>query len=273
MAENQKWGRVSIDRDKKGHLEVILENSRIFCRYGYKKVRIDEKSIEPDIQSFIIDLTLKTVNENQVGLEAVNENRIDAAAWRGILTNASIICDQGDKKTVRLTWKGWEGPDPVIQEVSIFKDSPYLKIDYNEWCVNIVDIADPGGCKMGEYEIFGAYEWKREYVFHHKTYYNGSDNDCGCDIPKESPGPLVYKGHFIMGVYNRENGRGFGRVVPEKDIDIIKLLWGKGFELFPQFGRLPHKPFSSYLYVVMEGREEILAVGKQLADLVPGDID
>ena len=46
---------------------------------------------------------------------------------------------------------------------------------------------------------------------------------------------------------------------------IIKLLWKRGFELFPNFRRRK-EPFASYLFFVTQGPEEILPTGRKIAD-------
>ena len=88
---------------------------------------------------------------------------------------------------------------------------------------------------------------------------------------------MNYNGWYILGVYNPENGRGYGRVVPAEAIGYIKLLAfpanpGYGFELFPYWqtpGR-NRKPYTTYLFAVTGGEQEILARGKQIADQAGG---
>lgn len=197
------------------------------------------------------------------------DNRIDAAANRSVLREARITRDDDQLKTVHLEWEPLKaGGRPGIQDVSILRRLPAIRIDYQEWPVNTVDIGSPGGTKQGSYEIYGAGEWKREYLLYPKVYFDRAPKDVGHENITEvdEVGPLDYHGWFIMGIFNKANGRGYGRVVPTASVDIIKLLWNRGFELFPCYGR-KHEPFSSYLFVVSGGPEEIIRLGQRLADL------
>lgn len=121
--------------------------------------------------------------------------------------------------------------------------------------MNIVDIASPGGAKSGVYAIYGAERWKRAILLYPKVYFDRNPKYMGHENITEvdEAGPLDYAGRFIMGVYNPSNGRGFGRVAPVEAI-----------ELFPHFRR-PKRAFSSRLYFVTGGREEILSAGTALA--------
>ena len=81
---------------------------------------------------------------------------------------------------------------------------------------------------------------------------------------------LDRNGWYVLGAYNTANGRGFGRVIPVDAVPYIKLLDGPriggcGFELFPWW-RSRFEPFTSYLFAVTGGAEEILAVGREIAD-------
>ena len=268
MSVSDNWGRVGIERDETGNMCAVLENSKLFCSYKNFLDHEHPLGVKKDFyECSILDLTIKEFNENQAAKSHGFNSVIDAQCWREHLKEAYVKYDGPDVKTLRLEWEKEQGPDP-ISEISIFKDKALLKIDYISWYVNIVDIGSPGGGK-GKYEIYGADKWKRDYVLYENTYFNGTDTPCGCDIPKEEPEPLVYNGHFITGIYNGENGRGYARVMPASHIDILKLLFEKGFEFFPEFGR-EHHPFTGYIYLVTEGPEEIIWKGKRIAD---GNLD
>ncbi|GAN31524.1 LamG-like jellyroll fold domain-containing protein [Candidatus Brocadia sinica] len=249
----QEWGSISIGTDTAGALEVSLENSKIRLKYG--------RFFGGDHYEHVIkDLVIKSVNEDQAGLY------LDACANRGTLTTAYVVQDGADVKTVRLEWDN----GAKVSEVSIFPDSYYIKTKYIRYGTNIVDQGSPGGggSSSGVYEIYGASEWKRGYVIYPNIYFDRYPGDVGYQNITEidQPGPLDYHGWFIMGVYNVANGRGFGRVAPVSQIDIIKLLWKTGFELFPTFSR-PHSPYTGYLFVVTGGgANEILSRGRNLAD-------
>ena len=53
--------------------------------------------------------------------------------------------------------------------------------------------------------------------------------------------------------------------MPVEHIDIIKLLWGKGFELFPHFHR-EHESFTGYLFVFTGGKQGALELGKRIVE-------
>ncbi len=257
------WGSVSVKTDQNGWLKVILENSKIRVIYRHF-------STSGGDQHAIRDLVIKSVNEDQV------KDFIDAQAGRGPLKKAVIVEDGINVKTVRLEWDNgavWD-KGARISEVSIFPDSNYIKFDYIGYGVNVVDIGNPGISNgNGKYEIYGASQWKRGYVTYPKIYFdrfpehNGHHNITQVD----ESGPLDYNGWFIMGVFNENNGRGFGRVMPIAQTDIIKLLFKKGFEFFPTFNR-KKESYTGYVFVVTGGANEILSMGKKLADgLVDSD--
>lgn len=68
-----------------------------------------------------------------------------------------------------------------------------------------------------------------------------------------------------MGVYNTTNSRGFGKVMPVSAINVVKLLWSRGIEQFPYYYST-HQPYTSYLYVVTGGADEIISVGQAIAN-------
>ena len=241
---------VTVGQDANGYY-AILENSQIRVRYGY--------SFEWHAQHTIQDLIIKSVNEDQAGIY------LDACASRGTLKNAWVTYDGPDRKTVHLVWNGWDwDPGDKIQEVSIFPNSPFIKIDYIAYGVNVVDQGSPGGISGGgSYVFYGGDEWIRGYVGYPDSYYNRAPVD-GINDPSDG-GSLNYHGYFIGGIYNPSNNRGYGRVMPVEAIDVIKLLFTRGFEFFPYFWRT-HQRYTGYIYVVTGGAEEIISVGKQLAD-------
>ena len=73
---------------------------------------------------------------------------------------------------------------------------------------------------------------------------------------------------MIMGVYNEESGIGYGRVVPFEEISYMKFLWGHGFEFFPFWRNHPdpRRPFTTYLFPVTKGGEEVTSIGKAITD-------
>ena len=247
---------------------VILENSQIYVKYAPYYANHNEFAIK--------EFRIKSAgNENQVGVGKYNF--FDADSGRGALTNASIVYNGTDRKTVRLTWVN-EFNDPtkkITQEVTIFGNSRYLKINYSDvqYGINVVDLGEPGGTTAGTHVAYGHSGWIRDYITHKESssfgsYYNRYPKD-GVNDPANG-GSLNYNGNFIVGVYNPANGRGLGRVMPVADISIVKLLLDRstrrGLELFPHPFLKAHQPFTGYLYVVTGGASEILSVGKQLTD-------
>jgi len=53
---------VKVGKDEQGHWWAELENSLIYCRYGWKSINEEQGG-----ESFITDFTIKSINENQVG--------------------------------------------------------------------------------------------------------------------------------------------------------------------------------------------------------------
>lgn len=178
-------------------------------------------------------------------------------------------------------------PGPAVSEISIFPGSYFIKIDYKSYCFpHICDIGTPGGItagitdpNAGTYAIYGAKEWQEvrkkienDELRNHPNEHHRLTNDLFPLYPNPlvdltwGDCPLIYKGWFIMGVYNEDNNRGFARIVPADTVPLIKLLWNKGFEFFPCWN-MPVKPYTSYLYVVTKGADEIIEEGKRLVDL------
>ena len=247
---------------------VILENSQIYVKYAPYYTNHNEFAIK--------EFRIKSAaNENQVGIGLYKY--LDADSGRGALFSASIVYSGTDRKTVRLIWVD-EFNDPtkkITQEVTIFGNSRYLKINYSDvqYGINVVDLGTPGGTTAGTHVAYGHSGWNRGYITfqdpsYFGSYYNRYPPD-GVNDPTDG-GSLNYNGNFIVGVYNSSNGRGFARVMPVADISIIKLLLypstRRGLELFPHPFLQTHLPFTGYLYVVTGGESEILSVGKQLAD-------
>jgi len=270
-----EWGGISIYEDSAGQRSILLENDRIEVRYETKF----NKGRETYIRQFVI----KEFGESQ-------GYWLDAAAWRAGLRNAEIVRDAPEVKTVRLTWDGsgkFEGP--AVSEVSIYPDSPVLKIDYlRSAFAHICDIGTPGGARSGnKYVIYGAEQWRQvrkkiddPRLRDHPNEHHRLTDDLFPLYPKPiidlgwGPTPMDYNGWYIMGAYNPTNGRGFGRVVPANAMRYIKLLAGPkiragtGFEFFPwwKMRNKSRRPYTAYLFAVTSGQKEILTVGKRIAD-------
>jgi hypothetical protein len=258
------WGTIQCDLKDS---TLVLENSVLYCRWGNKTFGDGAKN------HVILELRDKRNNTNHAG-DQLDGVWMAYAKGRGPLTKAEVVYDGKERKTGHLEWNR----GTVVQEISIFPDSPVLKIDYLVYGVNVVDIGKPGGKPKGTYVFHGADQWYKTRKTITDTAFRNHPNEhhrLVDDLYPNYPNPvflrewggqdLNYHGWFIMGVYDDSTGAGFGRVMPFKHIDIIKLLWQKGFELFPHFGN-PHQSFSGYLFTVTGGKQEILRRGRQIAD-------
>lgn len=278
--EDKNWGSVTAGKDADGRWEATLENNTIFVRYGFKLSGDKEEGM-------ITDFTLKEFPE-----ENIAGHLMDAAASRGLITKTSIVKDNSEVKKVRVEWepipeKKDRFPGPAVSEISIFPNSDYIKIDYLSYCFpHVVDIGAPGGLDCpttdpncgGEYVIYSAKAWQKvrmniqvDSLRNHPNEHHRVTND----LFPLYPNPLIdrnwgenkmsYKGWYIMGVYHNENKRGYGRIFTVKAVPYIKLLWNKGFELFPYWRTKP-EPHAEYLFAVIKGEEEILSKGKELVE-------
>lgn len=242
------WGSVAVVNT--GDRSVVLENSRIRVRYGqYMTSDVGTKDA-------IVELVRKPDSVNLAGrIDSRSASHSKGKANR--LSSVEILRDGADRKTVRLDF----GDGAAVQDVSIYPDAPWIEIAYHRHDVNIFDTAGP---KL-EYEIVGAAEWAKECGWGDVRYPPYPDNYYRREWG--SPGPLEYRGHFILGAYNRASGRGYGRVMPSSDVDVVKLLFSRGFEMFPHYQpRREQRSFTGYLIVVAGGAEEIVQLGKTLAD-------
>jgi len=271
--KNISWGDIYVE-EIEGNLQVVLENSKLQCRYAQVQTA--------NTETCITELLIRKVNQNQAG-QFIDE----MASWirgcdRGILSNKTgVIYNGKDRQTVHLEWdKG-----ASIEEVTIFPSEPYLKIDYLKMYINICDLGVPGGIKNGNYAIYGAEEWQkmRQKILSDPEFKNDTNEHykLTADLYSEYPNPILgdwkvapennpmnYNGWYILGVYNPENKQGYGRVIPVDAIDYLKLLWGNGFEQFPfWFNKKADQTFSEYLFIVTNGTEDIISLGKQIADM------
>ena len=241
------WGSVRVSKDKQGGWNVYFDNSEIFVHYGTGN----------NSEGYIKDFNVKAKNANLHG------NIIDAAAHRSRITNARIINNSSIKKTVRVTWIGNElFPYPAVSDISIFPDSKYLRIDYIE-CA-FAHIAEWGYGEWGTYKIYG-YDIADPPLYEKCFYWENSNYGCEGEYVnwkgiEGDPSSLLYKGWFILGVYDSK-GVGYGRVLKGEDIHTIKLLSKTGFEIF-----IKNLPTTSYLFTVTQGADEVISIGKMLVD-------
>jgi len=263
------WGNITITDDPLGGKRVVLENGKIRCRYAGHEMP------GSGLEVFIDELIVKEADENQAG-DFLDELGLSADEGRGPIAEAEVIYSSPDRMTVRLESPAKTKPTPyhgerVVEDVSMYPDSGILRMDYLEYGVNVVDRGSPGGTRAGTPVVYGAEKWIRGHVSYPDQYYSVLPEEKG-DV--EDAGSLNYHGSIIAGVYNPANNRGFGRVMPVADTSMMKHMgeyfgveWFPHVEWNPPYASKGHRrPFTSYLYMVAGGAEEILSVGKQLAD-------
>lgn len=263
------WGSITITPDPLGGMRVVVENSKIRCRYAVIEMPGSGR------EAFISELVLKEANEDQAGA-MLDELGMSADEGRGPITKAEVTYVGLDRMTVRMESPArteptsFHGPR-VVEEVTIYPDRLILRMDYLEYGVNIVDWASPGGTTAGTCVIYGSEEWIRGHVLYPDQYYSVLPEEKG---DPEDAGSLNYHGSIIAGVYNPANGRGVARVMPVADTSVMKHMGEyRGIEWFPHVEWRPpyaskghRRPFAGYVYVVTGGAEEILSVGKRIAD-------
>ncbi len=232
--------------DVSGGKAIVLENSVIKARY-------QPNSHDGGMVNFII----KAENDDVAG--GGGGKRLDAGHNRHAPTAAKIIKDEPDEKTVEIKWENAEKGTQTAQ-VTIFKDSPVLKINYvHMW--HIFEWGANRGTADGRFEIYGAAEWKEQrnwsimYPDHKQVDFYWYRKHHGNDVP------LVYNGHVILGMYHKDTNRGFLRVMPIEKMKVLKLMTGCGFELYHNEDNM-----TGYLCAITGGADQVLAWGKLLAE-------
>jgi hypothetical protein len=241
------WGSVTVASDIRG-LRMALANERLQMEYSH------HISQEGFYMSAIRRLESAGTGKN------VAPNVIDGGSHRGVLIDARVIADETDHKTVHLEWRGTSAGDRrhYHTEVTMYPNSNVLRLDYLIYNVNEYDIASAGS----HYVFHGMADWLRPLQYYPESYYNRQKDDKYQD-PADA-GSLNYHAWFVMGLHD-DAGVGYARVAPVADIDVIKLLFKRGFEIFPCFGR-EHHPTTQYIFTVTGGADEILDTGRRIAD-------
>jgi hypothetical protein len=274
------WGSIRVIKENEQITDVILENDLIKVKYANETVT-GWASRQPVC---IVEFLYKKISTNfaQNGrfddmLDPVDhETHKPKIQHRKKLLDASIVYDGPDKKTVHLKWETSE------EKVTLFRDSPVLQIDYLRWYVLITDWPNwpqgPEAYKEQMYAIYGADQWHRTYDPHDTTrqsglayddiYFDRKPSDQhkqkGILDPRDG-GPLSYKGWFIVGAYKTATGYGFARVVPVERVNALVLWKWRAWEFcFDGEGTI-----TTYLYPVSDGADEIISVGKSIADKNP----
>lgn len=259
--------------EESGFIRVQLENEVIKAVYS-------PNSGANGFEYYLSEFVDKEVNINSAFCDLKSVVGLDGAAWRGVITNAVIVEDEPDSKTVRLDFDGIQGRPTWNVEVTIVSNQPWLKIRYLKYYVNVVDQGCPGGTNNAEVVFHGGDEWMELRSWDKvPLYVGGSSNvpffnatDNYADRRRDTPGPLDYNGCFIMGLYNPINDVGFGRVVPNDLISGINILSGatgpRGFEVLTAWG-MDKVPYTQYLFLFQNGKEGLLSAGRAIADNLP----
>jgi hypothetical protein len=233
-----------------GSNTIELENSVIKAKY-------QPNSHDGGMVNFII----KEFNDDVAG--GGGGERLDAGHERGAPKKATIIKDEPDEKTVEIEWTNYGK-----SQVTIFKDSPVLRIHYlSMW--HIFEWGDNRNTNNGRFEIYGAAEFQ-ELRGLSKMYpqYKESGGDPYFQVSKQGVDcPLNYQGHVILGMYHKDTQRGFVRVMPIDKLDKLKMMTGCGFEMYRN-----KTPLTGYLCAITGGAEQVIAYGKLLAEGKLGDI-
>ncbi len=260
------WGEIRTGADGAGQWGVVLENDLIRVHYG---CGITNNQLQTYIRGFVV----KSLGESQ-------GHWLDSAAHRTSLRDVQLVRDDAEAKTVRLTWSTVRFDGPAVSEVSIFPGSRVVRIDYLQaGFPHICDLGTPGGSREGgQYAIYGAEEWQKARqamdepeLRNHANEHHRLTDDLHPIYPFPlrdkpwGPSPMDYHGWYILGVYDGDGGRGFARVVPADVMTYIKLLWGKGLEFFPHW-RSEWRPYTSYLFAVTGGREDVIRTGMRIVD-------
>jgi type IX secretion system substrate protein len=249
-----------------GYPQVTLENSvfKVVIRAGAG----GDAGIEHAIRDWII----KPSNNVDIVFDY-----IDACTQRGPCTLATVTNNGVDEKTVRLNYFYADAFNNYIGTVdyTIYANSPIIKVDYiksqySGWANHV----DRTTIESGGHLIYGQNEYG-PLVYSPNTYwdagYNGTDPSNG--------GALNYNDHIVM-IYGQsgETGYGFGRIMPiyynnepgktnQSGIRVLKLMSSiRGFETFSATNQGPPPPFTGYLFVFNEGRDEALNFGQEIVN-------
>lgn len=235
------------------------------------------------------EFTIKSVDEDQFGGSAVPESwgksRNDVTYWKENVPArfGEIEMDGPVYKRVRLFTDEVISDDHgglknLSQRVTFYRNCPFIKEEYENIKGAVVDVATPGGMPLRT-------DGKRNFDYVASNFdsklivWNGIGNDKetrgGWDANQERAekdpryrylNEYTYNGHFVMGVFNVHNGRGIASCALAENIRTCYFVdWPHeraGYSLWPgKDGRM-----NRYLYYVENGRDEILSLGKLLAN-------
>lgn len=220
---------------------------------------------------------------------------IDCNHFRGNCFKTEMVQDDEEQKTIRLYYHSTPKyilseadldttTSIIVSEYTIYPNSPVIKVKYvnyseNSGWANIFDIGAPGGIKeqyKAKTKVYGQDGLAEGLVYHEEALWQGFEmHEKGHVEDAPDGGSLSYKDNLIMVVGNPENGIGFGRVMPifkpdvQGGVQIFKLLWDQGFEVFPSTHYTPkaqQKSFQGYIFLFDGGLDQGIERGKAIAD-------
>ncbi len=129
---------------------------------------------------------------------------------------------------------------------TLLKDSSVIKVEYLNYHPDSFSVSDTDSLEEipnWQKEVmlfFGGDEWTRTNKSTKESYWNTERkiNSMNCsDIEQADIGWSVYKGHLITIVGNSFTGLGFGKIMPnwnvEQGTDLNKVFWDEGNVNFP----------------------------------------
>lgn len=165
---------------------------------------------------------------------------------------------------------------------TLLKDSSVIKVDYLKYETNSFDMVVADSInempnKIKEVMLFfGGDEWVRANKSMKESYWQTEREitSMTCiDIEQADIGWSLYKGYLITIVGNSLSGVGFGKVMPnwnmQQHTDLNKVFWDEGYAKFPttasrEFEK--HLPLIAYIFLFNDGVPNAFSFGKSIVD-------
>lgn len=181
---------------------------------------------------------------------------------------------RSDKDAVEVELRAGDG---VVKRNRLFRGLGILEIEYV--ALNIIwwedFYSDPDDDRV--YSIYGLEKEidRAEQARLRLTAEAAAGHNHGDAFLKAagvSPEDCYYREHFIFGFYSRKTGRGLGFVQPASiGVHDGWKLWSMyNYEAFPFLDAPKNLPLRRWIFVVTEGREELLETGKAIAEAAAG---
>jgi len=278
---DSSWGCIAPTRDG-------FENEVLRAGYGLKKGTFG--STWPCQTQFV----LKQYGEDQFGGDAVPDSwakdRNDVTYWERDAEEGptfEVLADGPVYKRVRFhayekTIQHHPGaPKTTVKDLSqtitFYRGCPFLQEELRNLKTGITTTATPGGMPLrtpeGERNFdFAAHDFDSDLI----TWQGrGEDTETRggwtADRKRAQQDPryrflddYAYRGYLILGVVNVHNGRGIGTAVSNVKTAFF-VDWHHeraGFSVWPT----PGGNMTRYLYLVEGGREQVIELGKLLAN-------